>query len=60
MREGPDPAEFSAYLDGIQRLVAGRLIPAEPRLEGQETLPEDPRGLLRDAGLYSRPEWCSQ
>jgi acyl-CoA dehydrogenase len=48
----PTEAEFEAYLDGIRRLVAGRLIPAEPRLEGQETLPEDLTALLREAGLF--------
>lgn len=48
----PDGAEFEAYLDSIRRLVAERLIPAEPRLEGQETLPEDLTQLLREAGLF--------
>ena len=52
MTEGPEPAEFAAYLDAIRRLVAERLIPAEPRLEGQETLPEDLTALLREAGLF--------
>ncbi len=45
-------SEFSAYLDGIARLVRERLIPAEPRLEGQETLPEDLTDALRQAGLF--------
>jgi acyl-CoA dehydrogenase len=49
---GPDAAAFEAYLDGIRRLVAERLIPAEPRLDGQETLPEDLTALLREAGLF--------
>ena len=44
--------EFAAYLDGITRLVREKLIPAEPRLEGQETLPEDLTRLLREAGLF--------
>ena len=48
----PTAAEFAAYLDSIHRLVAERLIPAEPRLEGQETLPEDLTALLREAGLF--------
>ncbi len=46
------PAEFTSYLDGIERLVREKLIPAEPRLEGQETLPEDLTQLLREAGLF--------
>lgn len=46
------PAEFTSYLDGIARLVREKLIPAEPRLEGQETLPEDLTELLRQAGLF--------
>ncbi|MBY0329992.1 MAG: acyl-CoA/acyl-ACP dehydrogenase [Acetobacteraceae bacterium] len=48
----PTAAEFAAYLDSIRRLVAERLIPAEPRLEGEETLPEDLTALLREAGLF--------
>ncbi|MBX9752087.1 MAG: acyl-CoA dehydrogenase family protein, partial [Roseococcus sp.] len=51
----PDRAtatEFAAYLDGITRLVREKLIPAEPRLEGEETLPEDLTQLLREAGLF--------
>jgi acyl-CoA dehydrogenase len=48
----PTAAEFASYLDTIRRLVAERLIPAEPRLEGQETLPEDLTQLLREAGLF--------
>ena len=48
---GPTAAEFDAYLDGIRRLVDQRLIPAEPRLEGEETLPEDLTRALREAGL---------
>jgi acyl-CoA dehydrogenase len=50
--QGATAAEFETYLDGIRRLVRDRLIPAEPRLEGQETLPEDLTQLLRDAGLF--------
>ncbi|MFN3450182.1 MAG: acyl-CoA dehydrogenase family protein, partial [Roseococcus sp.] len=46
------PAEFEAYLESVRRLVRERLIPAEPRLEGQETLPEDLTRLLREAGLF--------
>ncbi len=46
------PAEFGSYLDGVTRLVREKLIPAEPRLEGQETLPEDLTELLRQAGLF--------
>jgi acyl-CoA dehydrogenase len=46
------PSEFAAYLDGIGRLVRDKLVPAEPRLEGQETLPEDLTELLRQAGLF--------
>lgn len=45
-------SEFEAYLDGIRRLVRDKLIPAEPRLEGQETLPEELTQLLREAGLF--------
>ncbi|HYZ31503.1 MAG TPA: acyl-CoA dehydrogenase family protein [Crenalkalicoccus sp.] len=52
MTEAPDAAAFDAYLDAVRRLVADRLIPAEPRLEGQETLPEDLTRLLREAGLF--------
>jgi acyl-CoA dehydrogenase len=47
-----DAAAFEAYLEGIRRLVAERLIPAEPLLEGQETLPEDLTQRLREAGLF--------
>ncbi|MBY0337129.1 MAG: acyl-CoA dehydrogenase family protein [Acetobacteraceae bacterium] len=43
---------FSAYLDSVRCLVRERLIPAEPRLDGQETLPEDLTELLRQAGLF--------
>ncbi len=48
----PTAAEFDTYLDSIRRLVREKLIPAEPRLDGQETLPEDLTQLLRDAGLF--------
>ncbi|MBX9700880.1 MAG: acyl-CoA dehydrogenase family protein [Acetobacteraceae bacterium] len=48
----PDSAAFAAYLDSIRRLVETRLIPAEPRLVGEETLPEDLTALLREAGLF--------
>lgn len=47
-----DAAGFDTYLDAIRRLVAERLIPAEPRLDGAETLPEDLTRLLCDAGLF--------
>ncbi len=43
---------FEEYLAGIRRLVRERLIPAEPRLEGEETLPEDLTQRLREAGLF--------
>jgi len=52
MAEIATPSEFATYLDGITRLVREKLIPAEPRLEGQETLPEDLTELLRQAGLF--------
>jgi len=52
MAEIATPSEFAVYLDGITRLVRERMIPAEPRLEGQETLPEDLTELLRQAGLF--------
>ena len=52
LAEVATPAEFASYLDGIERLVREKLIPAEPRLEGQETLPEDLTQLLREAGLF--------
>ena len=48
----PTAAEFETYLDSIRQLVREKLIPAEPRLDGQETLPEDLTQLLRDAGLF--------
>lgn len=48
----PTAAEFDAYLGSIRRLVAEVLIPAEPRLEGQETLPEDLTARLREIGLF--------
>ncbi|HYF06190.1 MAG TPA: acyl-CoA dehydrogenase family protein [Acetobacteraceae bacterium] len=48
----PNAQEFEAYLDAIRRLVAEKLIPAEPSLDGQETLPEDLTSRLRDAGLF--------
>jgi len=50
--EAATGAEFETYLDSISRLVREKLIPAEPRLEGQETLPEDLTQLLREAGLF--------
>ncbi|WP_207537088.1 acyl-CoA dehydrogenase family protein [Sabulicella rubraurantiaca] len=43
---------FAEYLGNIRRLVRDRLIPAESRLEGEETLPEDLTDLLRRAGLF--------
>ena len=48
----PTASEFDTYLDGIRRLVRDKLIPAEPRLDGQETLPDDLTQLLREAGLF--------
>ena len=48
----PDHAAFDSYLDSIRRLVAEKLIPGEPRLEGQETLPEDLTEQLRQIGLF--------
>lgn len=45
-------AEFAEYLENVRRLVDEVLIPAEPRLEGQETLPEDLTQRLRDMGLF--------
>jgi acyl-CoA dehydrogenase len=51
-QDRPDAADFDAYLDSIRHLVAEKLIPAEPRLEGQETLPEDLTQLLREIGLF--------
>ncbi len=48
----PSAAEFDAYLDSIRRLVREVLIPAEPRLDGQETLPEDLTQRLREIGLF--------
>lgn len=58
MADGMTPAaqvsigEFDEYLGNVRRLVREKLIPAEPRLEGQETLPEDLTALLREAGLF--------
>lgn len=53
MPDGVVEAEaFAEYLGSIRRLVRDRLIPAEPRLEGEETLPEDLTDLLRQAGLF--------
>lgn len=52
MDHAPTAAEFDSYLDGIRRLVAERLIPEEPRLDGQESLPEDLTQRLREAGLF--------
>jgi len=48
----PTAADFDTYLDGIRRLVRDALIPAEPRLDGQETLPEYLTRRLRDIGLF--------
>lgn len=48
----PTAAEFDTYLDSIRRLVRDVLIPAEPRLDGQETLPEDLTQRLRGIGLF--------
>ncbi len=45
-------AEFAEYLENVRRLVDEVLIPAEPRLEGQETLPEDLTQRLREMGLF--------
>ncbi len=47
-----EDADFATWLAGIRRLVDERLIPAEPRLEGQETLPEELTQALREAGLF--------
>ncbi|MCU0887764.1 MAG: acyl-CoA dehydrogenase family protein [Rubritepida sp.] len=56
MNDGMPPrvgtTEFEAWLGSVRRLVRERLIPAEPRLEGEETLPEDLTALLREAGLF--------
>ncbi len=54
MPEAPLPteAEFDTYLDTIKRMVGAKLIPGEPRLDGQETLPEDLVQPLRDVGLF--------
>ena len=48
----PTAAEFDTYLDSIRRLVRDALIPAEPRLDGQETLPEDLTLRLAEIGLF--------
>lgn len=48
----PTAADFDTYLDSIRRLVREQLIPAEPRLDGQETLPEDLTQRLREIGLF--------
>ena len=48
----PTAAEFETYLDSIRRLVREKLIPAEPRPDGQETLPEDMTQLLRYGGQF--------
>lgn len=45
-----EPLDF--YLGRIRRLVDETLIPAEPRLDGLETLPEDLTEALRQAGLF--------
>jgi acyl-CoA dehydrogenase len=56
MNDGVPPratdGEFAQYLDSIRRLVADTLIPAEPRLEGRETLPDDLTDALRGMGLF--------
>src|SRR3954454_14104091 len=49
---GADADESAPYLDPVRRLVDERLIPAEPRLDGEETLPEDLTARLREAGLF--------
>jgi len=46
------PFDFDAYLARVRALVDERLIPAEPRLVGQETLSEDLTEELRRAGLF--------
>jgi acyl-CoA dehydrogenase len=48
----PSASEFDAWLASVGRLVREVLIPAEPRLDGQETLPEDLTGRLRAIGLF--------
>jgi acyl-CoA dehydrogenase len=48
----PTAAEFETYLDSIRRLVRDVLIPAEPRLDGLETLPGDLTARLREVGLF--------
>jgi acyl-CoA dehydrogenase len=46
------PIDFDTYLARVRALVDGRLIPDEPRLVGQETLPEDLTEELRRAALF--------
>jgi len=48
----PTAAEFDAYLESVRRLVRDVLIPGEPRLDGEETLPEDLTQRLREIGLF--------
>jgi len=48
----PTAADFDAWMGSVRRLVAEVLIPAEPRLEGEETLPEDLTQRLREIGLF--------
>lgn len=50
--QSPSASEFEAYLASMRRLVREVLIPAEPRLDGQETLPEDLTERLRRIGLF--------
>jgi len=50
--QSPSASEFEAYLASVRRLVREVLIPAEPRLDGQETLPEDLTERLRAIGLF--------
>jgi acyl-CoA dehydrogenase len=44
--------DFSQYLAKIQGLTDQELIPAEPSLDGQETLPEPLTESIRAAGLF--------
>ena len=48
----PTAAEFDTYLESVRRLVRDVLIPGEPRLDGQETLPGDLTQRLREIGLF--------
>ena len=44
--------DFETYLAAIQRFTDDELIPAEPRLEAEDCVPEELVQRMRDLGLF--------